>query len=58
MAERVQVREIDDDESACLLRIVRRAIGSVATWRRAQTVLLSAQRMQVTACGTCSPPTI
>nr|WP_253208517.1 helix-turn-helix domain-containing protein [Streptomyces sp. YPW6] len=45
MAERVQVREIDDDEGRRLLRIVRRGTGSVVTWRRAQMVLLSAQRM-------------
>jgi transposase len=45
VAERVQVREIDDDEGARLLRIVRRGTGSVVTWRRAQMVLLSAQRM-------------
>ncbi|MFF2013891.1 IS630 family transposase [Streptomyces sp. NPDC058195] len=45
MAERVQVREIDDDEGKRLLRIVRRGTGSVVTWRRAQMVLLSAQRM-------------
>jgi hypothetical protein len=43
MAERVQVREIDDDEGQRLLRIVRRGTGSVVTWRRAQMVLLSAQ---------------
>ncbi|POX63154.1 IS630 family transposase [Streptomyces sp. Ru62] len=47
MAERVQVREIDDDEGARLLRIVRRGTGSVVTWRRAQLVLLSAQGMPV-----------
>ncbi|GHE54063.1 hypothetical protein GCM10018771_39750 [Streptomyces cellulosae] len=47
MAERVQVREIDGDEGRRLLRIVRRGTGSVVTWRRAQTVLLSAQRMPV-----------
>ncbi|MEU2619693.1 IS630 family transposase [Streptomyces sp. NPDC007157] len=47
MAERVQVREIDDDEGRRLLRIVRRGTGSVVTWRRAQMVLLSAQRMPV-----------
>jgi hypothetical protein len=47
MAERVQVREIDDDEGARPLRIVRRGTGSVVTWRRAQMVLLSAQRMPV-----------
>lgn len=47
MAERVQVREIDDDEGRRLLRIVRRGTGSVVTWRRAQMVLLSAQKMPV-----------
>jgi transposase len=47
MAERVAVREIDDDEGRRLLRIVRRGTGSVVTWRRAQMVLLSAQRMPV-----------
>jgi transposase len=47
MAERVQVREIDDDEGRRLLRIVRRGTGSVVTWRRAQMVLLSAQKMSV-----------
>ncbi|MGA5131103.1 IS630 family transposase, partial [Streptomyces olivoreticuli] len=48
MAERVRVREIDDDEGRLLLRIVRRGTGSVVTWRRAQMVLLSAQGMPVT----------
>ncbi|MFD5036109.1 transposase [Streptomyces sp. NPDC058377] len=43
MAERVQVREIDDDEGRRLLRIIRRGTGSVVTWRRAQMVLLSEQ---------------
>lgn len=43
MAERVQAREIDDDEGQRLLRIVRRGTGSVVTWRRAQMVLLSAR---------------
>ncbi|MDX3111192.1 helix-turn-helix domain-containing protein [Nonomuraea angiospora] len=47
MAERVRVREIDDDEGRRLLRIVRRGTGSVVTWRRAQVVLLSAQGMPV-----------
>ncbi|WP_244301681.1 helix-turn-helix domain-containing protein [Microbispora triticiradicis] len=47
MAERVRVREIDDDEGRRLLRIVRRSTGSVVTWRRAQMVLLSAQGMPV-----------
>ncbi|MFC5830672.1 helix-turn-helix domain-containing protein [Nonomuraea insulae] len=45
MAERVRVREIDDDEGNRLLRIVRRGSGSVVTWRRAQMVLWSAQGM-------------
>jgi hypothetical protein len=45
VAERVRVREIDDDEGQRLLRIVRRGTGSVVTWRRAQMVLLSAQGM-------------
>ncbi len=48
MAERVRVREIDNDEGNRLLRIVRRSSGSVVTWRRAQMVLLSAQGMDVT----------
>ncbi|MEV7116678.1 IS630 family transposase [Streptomyces anulatus] len=48
MAERVRVREIDDDEGRRLLRIIRRGTGSVVTWRRAQMVLLSAQAMPVT----------
>ncbi|MGW3418262.1 IS630 family transposase [Streptomyces phaeochromogenes] len=49
MAERlrVRVREIDDDDGQRLLRIVRRGVGSVVTWRRAQMVLLSAQGMLV-----------
>ena len=45
MAERVRVREIDDDEGRRLLRIVRRSSGSVVTWRRAQVILLSARGM-------------
>jgi transposase len=45
VAERVRVREIDDDEGRRLLRIVRRGTRSVVTWRRAQMVLLSAQGM-------------
>ena len=49
MAERVRVREIDDDEGRRLVRIVRRDSGSVVTWRRAQMVLLSAQGMDVAA---------
>ena len=47
MAERVRVREIDDDEGRRLLGIIRRGTGSVVTWRRAQMVLLSAQGMPV-----------
>jgi transposase len=47
VAERVRVREIDQDEGRRLLRIVRRGTGSVVTWRRAQMVLLSAQGMAV-----------
>src|SRR6476620_1517158 len=47
MAERVQVREIDDDEGRRLLRIIHRGTGSVVTWRRAQMVLLCAQGMPV-----------
>jgi transposase len=45
MAERVQARDVDEEEGRRLLRIVRRGTGSVVTWRRAQTVLLSAQKM-------------
>jgi hypothetical protein len=44
-AERLRVREIEDDEGRRLVRIVRRGSGSVMTWRPAQTVLLSAQGM-------------
>src|SRR5438132_3419032 len=47
VAERVRVREISNEEGNRLLRIVRRSSGSVVTWRRAQMVLLSAQRMDV-----------
>lgn len=47
MAERVRVRELDDDKGNRLLRIIRRGSGSVVTWRRAQMVLLSAQGMPV-----------
>ncbi|MEU1032201.1 IS630 family transposase [Streptomyces mirabilis] len=47
MAERARFREIDDDEGRRLQRIIRRATGSVVTWRRAQMVLLSAQGMAV-----------
>lgn len=44
----MRVHEVDDDEGHRLLRIVRRGTGSVATWRRAHTVLSSAQGMDVT----------
>ena len=47
MAQPVQIRPISNDEGNRLLRIVRRGTGSVVTWRRAQMVLLSAQRMPV-----------
>jgi hypothetical protein len=47
VAERVRVRQIDDDEGRRLLRTVRRGTGSVVTWRHAQMVLLSAQGMPV-----------
>jgi hypothetical protein len=43
MAEPVRVREISNEEGNRLLRIVRRSAGSAVTWRRSQTVLLSAQ---------------
>jgi transposase len=49
VAERVRVREIDDDEGRRLVRIIRRGSGSVVTWRRAQMVLLPAQGMDVAA---------
>jgi transposase len=45
MAARVELREITNEEGNRLLRIVRRSSGSVVTWRRAQIVLLAAQRM-------------
>src|SRR5215211_9497307 len=47
MAARVELREIAEEGNR-LLRIVRRGTGSVVTWRRAQIVLLSAQRMSPT----------
>ncbi len=46
---RMQVRQISDDEGNKLLRIVRRSSESVVTWRRAQTVPLSAQGIDVPA---------
>lgn len=48
MAERVRIREIDNDEGRRLLSSIRRGTGPVVTWRRAQMVLLSAQGMPVT----------
>jgi len=45
MAGRVQARDVDEEEGRRLLRIMRRGTGSVVTWRRAQMVLLSAQKM-------------
>jgi len=45
MAARVELREISTEEGTRLLRAVRRGSGSVVTWRRAQVVLLAAQRM-------------
>jgi hypothetical protein len=47
VAERLQMREIDDDEGRRLVRIVHGGSGPVVTWRPAQTVLLSAQGMDV-----------
>lgn len=49
MAQRVQVRELTNDEGGRLLAIIRRGSGSVVRWRRAQIVLWSAQRMDVPA---------
>ena len=48
MAARVELRGISNEEGNRLLRIVRRSSGSVVTWRRAQIVLLAAQRMPPT----------
>src|SRR5438105_5449935 len=49
MAERVQVRDLSNDEGRRLLSIIRHGSGSVVRWRRAQIVLWSAQRMDVPA---------
>ena len=49
MADRVQVRDLSNEEGRKLLSIVRRGSGSVVRWRRAQIVLWSAQRMDVPA---------
>jgi DNA-binding CsgD family transcriptional regulator len=62
VAERVRVREIDDDEGRRLLRIICRGTGSVVTWRRAQMVLLSANGCAASGAGprhasSCAPPT-
>ena len=48
MAARVELREISNEEGNRLLRMIRRSSGSVVTWRRAQMVLLAAQRMPPT----------
>src|SRR6266567_6043582 len=48
MAARVELREINNEEGNRLLRMIRRSSGSVVTWRRAQIVLLAAQRMPPT----------
>jgi transposase len=45
MAVRVELREISNEEGNRLLRMIRRTSGSIVTWRRAQIVLLAAQRM-------------
>src|SRR6266566_2129916 len=45
MAARVELREITNEEGNRLLGMIRRSSGSVVTWRRAQMVLLAAQRM-------------
>jgi transposase len=45
MAARVELREISNEEGNRLLRMIRRSSGSVVAWRRAQIVLLAAQRM-------------
>jgi len=45
--EGLRVRAVSDDEGNRLLRIVRRSSGSIVTWLRAQTVLLSVQGMDV-----------
>ncbi|MFF5793631.1 transposase [Paeniglutamicibacter sp. NPDC012692] len=47
MSHRVVVRELENDEDARLLQMVRRGSGPVVTWRRAQMVLLSAQGLDV-----------
>ncbi|WSG20219.1 hypothetical protein OHB30_03755 [Streptomyces europaeiscabiei] len=54
-AEQVRVRQVEDDEGQRLLRIIRRATGSVVTWRRAQMVLPSAQGMPVAEIAKSKP---
>jgi transposase len=49
MAQRVQVRDLSNEEGRKLLSIIRRGSGSVVRWRRAQIVLWSAQAMDVPA---------
>src|SRR5438552_16856419 len=49
MGERVQVRDLTNEEGRKLLSIIRRGSGSVVRWRRAQIVLWSAQQMDVPA---------
>ncbi|GAA1499322.1 helix-turn-helix domain-containing protein [Paeniglutamicibacter kerguelensis] len=49
MSHPVVVRELENDEEARLLQMVRRGSGSVVSWRRAQTVLLLARGMDVAA---------
>lgn len=48
MAARVELREISNEEGNRLLQMIRRTSGSIVTWRRAQIVLLAAQRMPAT----------
>src|SRR5438876_3207884 len=48
MAARVELREITNEEGSRLLGMIRRSSGSVVTWRRAQIVILAAQRMPPT----------
>jgi transposase len=48
MAARVELREISNVDGNRLLRMIRRSSGSIVTWRRAQIVLLAAQRMSAT----------
>ena len=41
----MELRDVTDEEGNRLLRMIRRSSGSIVTWRRAQMVLLAAQRM-------------